>query len=497
MSSTGRSNVASSVQSAVAALAALAAGFALSRAVPAVPFAPAALGDRIIRATPGDVATLAIDRLGHAAQPLLELTLAAAFAGLGALLAIARLGVAAGLFAIATLAVGLLEPVQPSAPAAAAGAAVVGGTYALARWWLERASATARAPVDPERRRALAWMVATTGLLLLASEPLGRLVRRWTAARAAPLARLPVRDRAPVRPPFPSVPGLSPEVTSVRDHYVVDIDLADPVVSAVGWRLEVGGLVARPVRLGFDELQQRFALVEEISTLTCISNRVGGPLAGCSRWLGVRLRDLLHAAGPRAGATALAVRCIDGYSVGVPLAAAMHPSALVAIAQDGQPLTREHGFPCRLRLPALYGMMNPKWVQAIEVVDHAYRGYWQRQGWAQDAIVRTASRIDTPRAARVGQPTWIAGVAWAGVRGIASVEVSTDGGARWTPARLHQPLSPWAWTQWAVAWTPQRPGRHELTCRATDGSGHPQDTRVRPPHPSGASGLHRVTVDVS
>jgi DMSO/TMAO reductase YedYZ molybdopterin-dependent catalytic subunit len=175
----------------------------------------------------------------------------------------------------------------------------------------------------------------------------------------------------------------------------------------------------------------------------------------------------------------------------------MHPSALVAIAHNGRPLTREHGFPCRLRIPALYGMMNPKWVQAIDVVDRTYRGYWQRQGWAQDAIVRTASRIDTPRSARAGEPTYIAGVAWAGIRGIAAVELSTDRGASWAHARLHQPLSPWAWTQWALAWTPPHPGRYDVTCRATDGGGHPQDSRVRPPHPSGASGLHRVTVDVT
>jgi DMSO/TMAO reductase YedYZ molybdopterin-dependent catalytic subunit len=175
----------------------------------------------------------------------------------------------------------------------------------------------------------------------------------------------------------------------------------------------------------------------------------------------------------------------------------MQPSSLVAIAQDGQPLTREHGFPCRLRIPALYGMLNPKWVISIDVVDRPYQGYWAKQGWSPTAIVRAQSRIDTPNRARVGEPTWIAGVAWAGVRGIARVEVSTDGGATWRTARLHRPLSPWAWTQWAHRWIPARAGRAQLVCRAVDGRGILQDARSRPPHPTGASGYHRVEVDVS
>jgi len=226
---------------------------------------------------------------------------------------------------------------------------------------------------------------------------------------------------------------------------VVDIDINDPVLDGPGWRLRIDGLVQEPLDLAFLDLQRDFALVDEISVLTCISNRVGGPLVGCSRWEGPRLADVLRRARPRANANGLVVRCADGYTAGVPLSEAMHPSALLAIAQNGESLTREHGFPCRLRLPALYGMLNPKWVQSIELVEHPYRGYWAQQRWSRTAVVRTESRIDTPRHARTGEPTWIAGAAWAGTRGITRVEVSTDGEATWEPARLHEPLSTWAW----------------------------------------------------
>jgi hypothetical protein len=105
--------------------------------------------------------------------------------------------------------------------------------------------------------------------------------------------------------------------------------------------------------------------------------------------------------------------------------------------------------------------------------------------------VRTESRIDAPSKAAAGEPTWIAGVAWAGLRGIGRVEVSTDGGRSWQRAWLQRPLSPYAWTRWAYPWTPPRSGHYELVCRAADRDGHPQDSARRPPHPSGASGYHR------
>jgi hypothetical protein len=142
-------------------------------------------------------------------------------------------------------------------------------------------------------------------------------------------------------------------------------------------------------------------------------------------------------------------------------------------------------------------MLNPKWVQSIELVDHPYLGYWAQQGWSSSAVVRTESRVDTPSHAQVGKPTWIAGVAWAGIRGVTRVEVSTDGGSAWERALLHKPLSPWAWSQWAYRWTPTRRGNCAVVCRATDGDDAVQDATRRPAHPSGASGYHRVEVQVA
>jgi DMSO/TMAO reductase YedYZ molybdopterin-dependent catalytic subunit len=479
---------------ALAAAPALAAAWVAHRGSPRIPFAPTALADRIIRLTPGDVATTAIDRLHHAAQQLLAGGLIAVFVAIAAIAAAAVRSAprAALAWSAILLAAGLATPVDPSLAGALTGAGVSGGLYGLALWSLRRPH-----DVDPGRRQALVSIGAFTAGVLIASHPLGRAIGAIAGRpRGARTGALP-RATTPSRAPFPRVAGLSPEVTPVADHYVVDIDINDPVIDGPSWRLRVGGVVEHPLELSFLDLQRQFTLVEEIAALTCISNKVGGPLVGSSRWEGIRLGELLARARVRSGAHTVAVQCADGYSAGIPIAAAMHPSALVAIAQDGEALAREHGFPCRLRIPALYGMLNPKWVTSIELVDGPYVGYWAQQGWSRTAVVRTQSRIDAPHRASVGEPTWIAGVAWAGIRGIRAVHVSLDDGRSWQPARLHRPLSPWAWTQWAYPWTPVRRGGQAVLCRAIDGTGAVQDARSRPPHPSGASGYHRAQIAVA
>ena len=481
---------------AIAAAPALAAGWVAHRGSPRIPFAPTALADRIIRLTPGDLANAAIERFHHAAQPLLATAVVAMFVAVAAIVAwqLTSARGAAAAWGAALLVGALSTPVQPSVTGAVLAAAGGGALYGLGLHGL-RGSRAAPVP-DRGRRRALVVIGAFTGGAIVASHPLGRAVG-WLSGRprAVSAGGLPRASVSP-RPGFPRMVGLGPEITPVADHYIVDIDINDPVVDGPSWRLNLGGLVEQPLRLSFRDLQRDFSLVDEISVLTCISNEVGGPLVGSSRWEGVRLAELLARATPKPGASTLVVRCADGYSAGIPLAAARHPSALAAIAQDGEALTREHGFPCRLRLPALYGMLNPKWVTSIDLVDRPYLGYWARQGWTPTALVRTQSRIDAPTRVRAGEPTWIAGVAWAGIRGIRRVDVSLDRGRTWRPTRLHQPLSPWAWTQWGYRWTPQRAGRQAVQCRAIDGEGTVQDATYRAPHPSGASGYHRVEIEV-
>ncbi|MGH2655458.1 MAG: molybdopterin-dependent oxidoreductase [Actinomycetota bacterium] len=482
--------------------------WAANRIEASVPFPPISLAERVIRLTPGDVATFFIDSLGENAMRLLTagsvLGFLAFFAMLPRVLVVtgrSRPYLAGGVVAVSSAAAGLAAPMTPPLAATAAASLGAGGLYAVSLAWLLEPGDARRLGVraDPSRRRALALIAGAGAAFAVGGAVLGRIVRRLAGPNTDVALRAP--DEPALRPPpgaLPEVPGLSPRVTGVGEHYVVDIDLIDPVVEAGGWTLAIRGRVHEPLDLGFADLQSRFTLVEESSVLVCISNPVGGDLVGSSNWTGVRLRDVLAAAGLHGDAVEVVFRCADGYSASLPVSAGLDPSVLVAIGQNGRPLAWEHGFPCRVRAPAFYGVKNAKWVEAVEVLARPYDDYWTRRGWSELAVVRTQSRIDTVgNEPAAGRPTWIAGVAWAGGRGLSRVEVSVDGGQSWTPASLAAPLSALAWTRWAYRWTPERRGRYRVACRAADGEGRLQDAVARPPHPSGASGYHTVEVEVA
>jgi len=491
-----------------------------------VAFPPTALAAALVRETPGGVATFFIELLGHWALRL---------AGVGALLAATVLGSealrvtaaarslrpgrAAALLVVAAGAAAATDPageVQPGPMAAALAAAAIAyafGAKAVAAGFVEGhavvdgdefvdETALDPAPIDLGRRRVLKLGMGSAVAAALSGGVIGWIVRRAggpdrdvAIAPAASPATLPARGS------FPDISGLSPEITSAADHYVVDVNLVKPSVEADTWSLSVGGKVGVPLELSFEELQERYQIVEQYSVLSCISNEVGGPLVGHSLWRGVRLADVLDTAQVPGDAVDVVFRAADGYTDSITLETARDPSVLLAVAQNGEPLTRDHGFPCRVRVPALYGMKNVKWLESIEVVDSDYKGYWMKRGWSDVAIVRTQSRIDVAgegRRATAGAGTWIAGVAWAGDRGISRVEVSTDGGDSWAEARLREPIEDeLSWRQWAYRWTPEATGKATVVCRAVDGDGEVQTSRLASPHPAGATGHHSVDVDVS
>jgi hypothetical protein len=133
-----------------------------------------------------------------------------------------------------------------------------------------------------------------------------------------------------------------------------------------------------------------------------------------------------------------------------------------------------------------------KWLDRIEVVDKHYVAIWEEQGWTSNPVVKTMSRIDVIRPS--GDGVVIAGVAFAGIRGIKSVEVQINGGD-WQPATLNAlALANQTWIQWRLN-TAQR-GTITASVRATDGTGAPQIATEQKQFPDGASGYHTVSVTV-
>ena len=296
-----------------------------------------------------------------------------------------------------------------------------------------------------------------------------------------------------------AVAGLTPLVTPNDAFYKIDTALLVPRVNVDSWRLEVRGMVDRPLTFSYDELLA-MPLVEQHVTIACVSNEVGGNLVGNALWTGVRLRDVLEAAGVQSGATQIVGRSVDGFTAGFPTAWALEPGreAMIAVGMNREPLPAKHGFPARLIVPGLYGYVSAtKWLQAIELTTReAVDGYWVPLGWAKDAPILTQGRIDVPAsgAAVPAGPVAVAGVAWAPDRGIDRVEVRVDDGA-WQAARISRPISDATWVQWTLAWD-ATPGRHSLEVRATDGTGAVQTEERTGAAPDGARGYHRISVSV-
>jgi DMSO/TMAO reductase YedYZ molybdopterin-dependent catalytic subunit len=295
------------------------------------------------------------------------------------------------------------------------------------------------------------------------------------------------------------VPGLSPEITPNDKFYVVSKNfLRDPEVNAQTWRLEVGGLVDRPMTLGYEDMKA-LPSSSQFFTLQCISNEVGGELIGNADWRGTSLANLLTRAGVKREAFDVVFTADDGYTDSIPIEKAMQPDTMLAYDMNGEPLPQKHGFPVRLLAPDLYGMKNVKWVTKIEVVEYDFKGYWMQRGWTDVSIMHTTSRIDFPKNGSYLRPgvSYVGGVAIAGQRGIQRVEVSTDGGQSWTPAVMKPALGPNAWSLWLHEW--QMPegaetSQYQLVVRATDGTGAVQTATVQETVPDGATGYHTVVV---
>ncbi|PIR00415.1 MAG: oxidoreductase [Nitrospinae bacterium CG11_big_fil_rev_8_21_14_0_20_45_15] len=286
-------------------------------------------------------------------------------------------------------------------------------------------------------------------------------------------------------------------ITSVTEFYIEDIS-GPPDNPIDPWHLKISGQVANSLDLSLAQIRA-LPSIQQIATLTCIGNPVGGRAMGNARWTGVPLKSLLKKADPEFLANRLILRAGDGYYESIPLKKGYHPGALLAYQMNDQPLTRDHGYPLRLILPGLYGIKQVKWLNEIEISRGSFKGYWQERGWTQKAQVKICSRIDTPQNAETlpFRTQVIKGIAFSGDRGIQYVQVSTDGEKSWALARLEKPLSPYSWVFWSFKWKPYRRGPFNLAVKATDLYSGRQEDGLRDAFPSGVAGIHRIQVYIA
>jgi DMSO/TMAO reductase YedYZ molybdopterin-dependent catalytic subunit len=166
------------------------------------------------------------------------------------------------------------------------------------------------------------------------------------------------------------------ELTPLDKFYVNTYDVDDPGVDLSSWVLKVSGDVQRPGDYKLDQIQALPKLTHNTRHI-CVEG-----WDAIVRFGGARISDFLAHVGANPNARFLYVECADNYYESLDMASAMQPQALLAYEMYNQPLTREHGAPLRLRLPAKIGYKSAKYLTSLMVTDVVPRaGYWEDQGY--------------------------------------------------------------------------------------------------------------------
>jgi DMSO/TMAO reductase YedYZ molybdopterin-dependent catalytic subunit len=286
------------------------------------------------------------------------------------------------------------------------------------------------------------------------------------------------------------------------------------------WSLTVGGDAAeREVTLSLADLK-KLPASEIMAVCQCSGNRRGlmsphvpgvqwgvGAM-GNATWRGVRLRDVLARAGVQAGAVEVAFRGADGpvldstppFRKSIPLDRALDETVLLAWEMNGEPLPIWNGYPLKLVVPGWTGTYWMKHLVRIDVTAKPLANFWMQKAYR---VPRGMFPVERPFTSQENEKTSpiteivvnslitspddgaqvpaggfaVSGIAWDGGRGIAGVDVSTDGGATWVAAVLGKDLGRFAFRPWSCAVGAQPAGRIALLARATSGSGASQPAK--------------------
>jgi DMSO/TMAO reductase YedYZ molybdopterin-dependent catalytic subunit len=359
------------------------------------------------------------------------------------------------------------------------------------------------------RRQFLIQLGAATATITVLSGGLGAVLaaserRRQEQALEDSMAHL---DEGSSDTPFPNsndpvmpVPGTRPEYTPIKDHYKVFLQAEPASIDAATWVLPITGLVDNPLMLTIDDIRENYEARHQYVTLTCISGRVGTTLISTTQWTGASVKEVLADAVVQDGARFIRIESGDGFHETVDLDLIdMDERIMFCYSWDGNTLPMDHGFPLRIWIPDLYGMKQPKWITAIEVIDEDMDGYWVERGWDKVARVKTTSVIDAVAVDAIiedGDQRYVpvGGIAYAGARGISKVEVRVDNG-EWEEAQLRSPLSEATWVIWRYEW-PFTAGQHTFEVRCVEQDGTQQIEEVVSPRPDGSSGIHSLEAEL-
>ncbi len=409
---------------------------------------------------------------------------------------------------------------------------------------------------DPERAQALVFGRRQLGLAAIGAAigmaiPFGRhMPKGYLPVALAQQSgfQFPGKDPGLVvlgdRPLVAETPAhlLDDAVTPTARHFIRNNgQMPDTVANPDAWQITIDGEVNTPLKLTLGELKARFPAVSQAMMLECGGNgraqfvppargnqwTTGG--AGCAKWTGVRLADVLKAAGVKDSARYTAHFGADPHlsgdaarqsiSRGVRLEKAMDPNTLIAFAMNDEPLPAIHGAPVRLLVPGWSGSASQKWLTRIWLRDkehdgsgmtgtsyrlpvvpivpgsnHDGKGFRILESMPVRAII--TSPADGARPAAGTRRLAVRGHAWAGDLTVSDVHLSVDFGQSWVKAALTAPADPFAWQHFSADIALPTAGYYEIWARATDSSGRMQPFAAANWNPQGYGGnaYHRIAV---
>ena len=257
-----------------------------------------------------------------------------------------------------------------------------------------------------------------------------------------------------------------PLITPVDEFFVFRVNPDIPE----DWHLNVVGDVENPLSLTLEDLMQ-YPATTQMSTLECYFPAGTTLWVSNGNWTGIPLRDIIEQAKPLPDANSITFHAIDEYTNGPYSLTEMlgRDDFMLAYSLNGQILPPMQGHPLKLVLPGIAGFQNVRWLDEIKITTSPPTSYFMH--YPIHARIFEPNNLET---IVVGTYT-ITGMAYAGEEiEITKVEVSTDGGTTWGPARILSYFIPNVWKIWEYSWEIDQAGEYEIFVRAQDSNGNPQ-----------------------
>jgi sulfite oxidase len=369
------------------------------------------------------------------------------------------------------------------------------------------------------------------------------------AAKAPPALDYPGKDKGLVvlgdRPLVAETPeSLLNDDTTPAAKFFIRNNGSIPEESKQGdaWTFKVEGEIDKPMSLSVAELKSRFTPQTMRMVMECGGNgrsffqpsargnqwTNGG--AGCAEWTGIKLADVLKAAGLKDGAKFTGHYGADPHlsgdpgkdaiSRGMPIEKALEPHTMIVWAMNGEPLPNVHGGPLRLIVPGWPGSLSSKWLTRVLVRKDPHDGQGMggtsyrvptvpivpgsnadgKTNFTDMTSMPIRSIITSPangtRLAAGTRQLPIRGAAWDGDHEVQRVEVSLDAGQRWQTMDMAKPKNRYDWVRWTGTLALPSDGYFELWVRATDSRGiaQPHVATNWNPQGYGANPFHRIAV---